>query len=404
MKRKNICNCVRVLYVLICSFLFLTRSNSIAQQFKEEYVGSETCGDCHESHYSGWNNTLHAKMEQDAIAKGANKNILGDFTSHDPILTHSLDDIDMIIGSRFKQRYTKKIGDDYFMLPFQWNVETKKWKKYDPKNDWWAREGIYPKGWKNRPHSTLCGGCHATGFDIETKDQVELNIGCEACHGPGNLHAEEPEKGNIINPVKLNQEKGNMICLQCHMSGRPPKGQFEKYAWPVGYQPGDDLKKYWNYAVTSGENIYELWAEGFAHKNRVQGNTFVQSKMYKKGLNCYTCHDLHGSRHKSLTIKSSDDNAICLTCHGENSPQAVFKNSLSEHTHHKANSTGNLCIECHMPKTGKNAEKWDARDHSFKFISPLSTINYGTPNGCNNCHKEKTNEWALKQLNKWKFE
>jgi hypothetical protein len=54
-----------------------------------------------------------------------------------------------------------------------------------------------------------------------------------------------------------------------------------------------------------------------------------------------------------------------------------------------------------MPKTGKNAVKWDARDHSFRFISPEESVKYGVPNGCVNCHKDKDNVWAIKQMRSW---
>jgi len=57
-----------------------------------------------------------------------------------------------------------------------------------------------------------------------------------------------------------------------------------------------------------------------------------------------------------------------------------------------------------MPKTGKNAVPWDARDHRFTFITPQATIRFGVPNGCNNCHEDKTPEWALTEVVKWKFE
>ena len=83
-----------------------------------------------------------------------------------------------------------------------------------------------------------------------------------------------------MNPVKLNHEIGAMVCLRCHMSGHPPKGDFEKYACAVGYKPGEDLKQYWGYDKPKSENSYEFWAGGYAAKNRVQGNTFIQSKMY----------------------------------------------------------------------------------------------------------------------------
>jgi predicted CXXCH cytochrome family protein len=368
-----------------------------------EYVGSEKCGECHEEHYDGWKSTLHTKMEQKVIATGFDRNVLGDFSSDDPDLTFSLDEVDMLVGSRFKQRYAKRIGDDYYMLPAQWNVETEEWVPYNPKKDWWAAEGLYPKEWHKRPNSKLCEGCHTTGFDIQTKKPVEQNIACEACHGPGRIHAKTEETTDIINPARLSHERGNMICFQCHMRGRPPKGEFETYAWAVGYKPGDDLRKYWVYAKPSGKTQYEFWADGYTRRNRVQGNTFIQSKMYHKGVRCYTCHDPHGTKHTAFTVKSAETNSLCLSCHDENSQSAVFKNDISEHTHHKATSSGSQCIECHMPKTGKNAIKWDSRDHSFSFISPLSTIQFGTPNGCNNCHTDKTPEWALKEVTDWTF-
>lgn len=366
------------------------------------YVGSEKCQLCHQQHYHGWKSTLHSKMEQSVILKGPDKTVKANFSSGETVLTFRLEDVNMVVGSRFKQRYAKKIGDDLFILPAQWNVESREWVKYQPQDDWWAVEGIYPTAWDKRPASKLCEGCHTTGFDINTKKPAESNITCESCHGPGALHIESGE--DIINPAKLSHERSNMVCFQCHMSGRPPKGEFETYAWPIGYRPGEDLKKHWIYDKPTGKNAYEMWADGYAHKNRVQGNTFIQSKMYRKGLRCFTCHDAHGSRYAAFTVKSGRNNSLCLSCHGENAPQAVFNKSLSEHTRHEADGPGSACIECHMPKTGKNAAKWDARDHSFKFVSPLSTIRFGTPNGCNNCHADKTAEWAFEELVKWKFE
>jgi len=83
---------------------------------------------------------------------------------------------------------------------------------------------------------------------------------------------------------------------------------------------------------------------------------------------------------------------------------AVYDKSITEHTRHAVGSDGSRCIDCHMPKTGKNAVQWDARDHSFTFISPLSTIRHGTPNGCNNCHTDQSPEWALEAVTNWRFE
>ncbi len=365
------------------------------------YIGSKACRECHEAHWEGWQNTLHARMEQEPIGQGPARNVLGDFSSGNPDLTFSLDDVDMLVGSRFKQRYAKRIGDEFYMLPAQWKVASGKWAKYLPRKDWWARGGIYPPEWNRRPYSKLCQGCHTTGYDLKKKVPAERNITCEACHGPGSLHVEESTREDIVNPARLDNRFGNMVCFQCHMSGRPPPGPFEKYAWPVGYVAGGDLTEHWMYAKPTGADSYEMWADGYAHKNRVQGNTFIRSKMYGKGVRCTTCHDSHGSRYTSLTIKATETNALCLTCHGEGSPQSVLQAGLSGHTHHKRESTGSRCVECHMPRTGKNAEKWDARDHSFSFVSPSDTIRHGVPNGCNNCHEDREPGWAQAEVEKW---
>jgi len=388
---------------ILLSGLLLSQADS-DQIADKEYVGSEVCGACHDRHYDGWKSTLHSRMEQVVIVtEGTDRNVHGDFSSKDPDLTFTLDDVDMLVGNRFKQRYAKKIGDDYYMLPAQWNLETKEWVPYKPKKGWWAMEGLYPDQWDKRPTSKLCEGCHTTGFDIKTKIPSERSIACESCHGPGSRHMASREAEDIVNPARLDHERGNMICFQCHMSGRPPKGEFDVYAWPVGYTAGADLKRYWGYSRPTGESVYDLWADGFAHKNRVQGNTFVQSKMHRYGVSCFTCHDPHGSRNTSFTLKSVETNSLCLTCHGENCPHAAFKAHISEHTRHTATGPGSICIECHMPKTGKNAVKWDSRDHRFTFISPLVTTRFGTPNGCVDCHADKTPEWALKEVTEWRF-
>jgi len=97
-----------------------TAQTSVTQKKQvKEYVGSKKCAKCHEQHYDGWKSTLHTKMEQQVIPTGFHQNVFGDFSSQDPDLTFTLDDVDMLVGSRFKQRYAKKIGDDYYMLPAQ---------------------------------------------------------------------------------------------------------------------------------------------------------------------------------------------------------------------------------------------------------------------------------------------
>jgi hypothetical protein len=55
-----------------------------------------------------------------------------------------------------------------------------------------------------------------------------------------------------------------------------------------------------------------------------------------------------------------------------------------------------------MPKTGKNAVAGEARNPTFNFVSPADSIQYRVPNSCNGCHADKTPQWALSEMKKWK--
>jgi predicted CXXCH cytochrome family protein len=136
---------------------------------------------------------------------------------------------------------------------------------------------------------------------------------------------------NIVNPARLSVERSLDVCLSCHQAGKPPGTE---YAWAVGYQPGKDLSKFWeDFKPEEGKQTAEFWHNGSAHKNRVQGNTFLQSVMYHNELPCSNCHDSHGSRHRSMTTKDAASNALCLTCHGPGkTPGPDYKQTLRPHS------------------------------------------------------------------------
>ena len=163
-----------------------------------------------------------------------------------------------------------------------------------------------------------------------------------------------------------------------------------------------ELAKFWKgFEPEAGKQTNEFWHNGTAHKNRVQGNAFVQSVMFDHGLQCTNCHDSHSARHTSLTIKDAASNALCLTCHGPGKNQRLKEKNLADHTHHAPLSTGSRCIECHMPKIGENAVTGEARNHTFDFISPAATIVSGDPNSCNSCHADQVPQWALDAVENW---
>jgi len=363
---------------------------------QSQYVGAVKCSECHLSHYDGWKDTAHNKMIRVPVAEGPNKNILADFAIASEHRQFELKDVKWVVGSRWKQRFIGDVDGKEVVYPAQWSVKDKKWQAYEGKTDWW-----YPthKDWKERSNFKLCAGCHSTGSDAYSEKWTELNISCESCHGPGKEHSAKPKIENIVNPARLSTARSMDVCLACHQSGKPPG---DDYAWPVGYQPGLKLKDFWQpFVLEQGKPSTELWPNGAAHKNRVQGNTFEKSVMHASGLQCTNCHDAHGSRFQSMTIKSVESNALCLTCHGPGKDQGPNYQNISEHTHHDALSTGSHCIECHMPKTGANSVSGEARNHTFDFVSPAQTLANKSPNSCNGCHADKTPDWALTEVKKW---
>ena len=163
------------------------------------YVGSAACQSCHSAIYDRWKKTRMANVVRDP--KDHPEAIIPDLSKPDPLVTFTKDDIAFVYGSKWKQRYFKKVGDDYFPLPAQWDVTHKIWRKYFVPNgaDWWVP--FYPADNMQRPTGPLCDGCHSVNYNIATKTPTEWNVGCERCHGPGSAHIAKPVRDTIVNPA-----------------------------------------------------------------------------------------------------------------------------------------------------------------------------------------------------------
>ena len=372
----------------------------VASVASSHYVGSTECKDCHTEIYDRWKKTRMANVVQDPHAHP--DAIIPDLSKPDPLLTFSKDDIAFTYGSKWKQRYFKQVGDDYFVFPSQWDVTNKVWRPYFVKNgtDWWAEH--YPPDNFQRPTGPLCDGCHSVNYDIATKKVTEWNVGCERCHGPGSEHVAHQGRPNIINPAKLNYVQANDVCIQCHSQGQPRKNPIKGkyYDWPVGFDVGKNLVDFWKLEEHKlGETSFTHFADGTAHKNRMQGNDFVQSLMYTRGVTCFNCHDVHGTENDAVLWKPAKN--ICFDCHGPNTAIGPHAPSVEAHTHHKPGSTGNECIACHMPKIEQTIADVNVRAHTFRFITPSESEALKIPNACNLCHKDKTTAWATDVLKTW---
>jgi Tfp pilus assembly protein PilF len=147
---------------------------------------------------------------------------------------------------------------------------------------------------------------------------------------------------------------------------------------------------------TDGQILEEVYVYG----------SFTQSKMYRRNVRCSDCHDVHSIK----PVK--EGNGLCLQCH-----RAKIYDSKEHHFHKKKGEkgepirskdgkvlfevgTGGECVQCHMP--GRYYMGIDYRpDHSFRIPRADLSIKLGTPNACNRCHADKTDQWSDQHITKW---
>ena len=241
-------------------------------------------------------------------------------------------------------------------MPVQYNIATKKWSKFHvaDNQDWWAIHYPDPAGDNStRPTAPLCDGCHSVNFNIDTRQpDTEWNVGCEQCHGAGTAHVAQPTKlsTSSIRRGRISSRPttpASSAIRQGQPLTNPIKGQY--YDWAVGYHAGLLLSDFWKLEPHKlGETSFTHFPDGTAHKNRMQGNDFVQSLMYNRGVTCFSCHDPHGTDNDAMLRKPASE--ICASCHGVGSQNGPHTATLEEHTHHAAGSAGSQCVACHMPK------------------------------------------------------
>ncbi len=338
-----------------------------ASRYAADYVGSERCGSCHQIAYKGWVKTFHSTVIQDA--KKNPLAIKGDMRV--PDLPFRKEDVFFTMGGHWDQRYLTRIGDDYYILPRLWSVQSRKWRPYST------------YGWQRRPYSKYCVGCHSVGFDPATKDIVEHAVGCESCHGPGAKHAGDPVKSNIVNPKKLPQDRQEEICASCHVRGKDISGE---YFFPIGWKPGEPLYKYLvpiekKEGESDNNAIHRLW-----DKWRADREAQARSR-------CEVC-GIHQSQ-KPQGAKISMDQ-VCMSCH-------EYEDRLPLHTHHKA-ETKIGCMDCHMQKpAAESNESKENNVHSYGFflIHPQNCWDKEIYKRCAKCHEEKTEQWAYDIFNGW---
>lgn len=380
-----------------------------------QYVGGQTCISCHAEAGADWLSSHHDQ----AMAEATEATILGDFDSvrfesrgirsyffrrggkffantQGPDGQYHDYEIEYTFGVKPLQQYLVAFPDGrYQALRTAWDTERKQWYDLYPDTDIAAGEWLHwSRGAMN--WNSMCADCHSTNLkknlDLATgayqTTWSEIDVNCEACHGPGKKHVEYVSSEayraetasvpghylHLTNDISSRQQVDQ--CGRCHAR--------RTFISDEAILDGDFLDHY----------IPELLRDATYHsdgqildEDYVYGS-FLQSKMYHNGVKCTDCHNPH-----SLQLKF-EGNQLCMQCH----EPSTF--NTPDHHFHPMESASAQCINCHM--TGKNYMVTDfRRDHSFRIPRPDQSVAFGTPNACNGCHTDQSAQWAAKTVEKW---
>ncbi|SDC23250.1 cytochrome c3 family protein [Ruegeria marina] len=390
-----------------------------------DYVGSAACTGCHEEETAAWFGSHHAL----AWTEPGPDTVLADFDgtefSHgglsaafrregrDYFATVTEADgsvtdyrLHSVAGIAPLQQYlfeTEPGRQQSFDLV--WDVERGRWYPLYPEQDLPPSDGLHWTGpYKN--WNARCAECHATGYSRNYRPQsrkyeprmTEIGVGCEACHGPGAAHVDwatgkAPADGLDAFGFTIGLDAGRpeaLIeqCAGCH-SRREPLADGN----PL---PGTPYHDAYTLSVlrpglyhADGQILDEVYVYG----------SFLQSKMYARGVSCVNCHEPHAA-----TLKA-EGNAVCTQCHSPAGNPDFPSLSLAEydtpaHTQHAPDSAGAQCKSCHMiERTYMGID--GRRDHSFRIPRPDIGAETGGPDACTDCHTDRGRDWAAGQISEW---
>ncbi len=411
------------------------------------YVGREGCVDCHASYDSLWVGSDHDLAMQEV----SEATVLGDFEGA-TITQYGVESRLFREGGEYRVRTDGPTGEleDYSISyvfgvePLQqYLIEFPGGRQQTLALTWDARpeeEGgqrwyhIYPDEpipsgdilhWTGPAQNWnyMCAECHSTNlqknYDVESDTYQtswsELDVSCEACHGPGSTHvawAEAYDPGDGAGE-SADQDPGDSMGLQIQFPTvgswdwvfdegesiarrEPEKGpdvQIEMCArchsrrmviWKE-YAHGQPLLDTHQPRLLTDQLYYP---DGQVLEEVYVYGSFLQSKMYMAGVTCSDCHDPH-----SLEF-AAPDNAVCGKCH------LSEKFDSPEHHVHDMGTEGAKCVACHAPD--RNYMVVDPRnDHSFRIPRPDLTQTVGAPDACTRCHSDQTPAWSAEAIELW---
>lgn len=460
-------------YPLVLGLLFLTSCGSEKKDETGEstayspyhpnpqatFVRRDSCKSCHEEQYGEWLQSDHHK----AMNPATEEFVLGDFNNAE--FEH--------FGQVF--RFFRK-GEEYWVNAPDENGERKDMRVdytfgHDPLQQYlipfpdgryqalqvcWdsrpAAEGgqrwyhLYPDEpvppgdilhWTRRYFNWnyMCADCHSThldkSFDPSTLSYhttwSEMNVSCEACHGPGSEHVRwaeakqraETDPGDAAAAGDFAALKEYVVSKGLVVLLKEPGESAAEFPWsidPVTNQPKRTVPLKSNVQLETCAPCHshrtllaKKWEHGrpfhdthvpsvlsdrlYHHDGQIREEvyvygSFVQSKMHHAGVRCSDCHNPHSMK------LVAPGNALCVRCH-----QADPYDTPAHHFH-AVGSAGASCVECHMPtETYMGVDR--RRDHSLRIPRPDLALELGSPDACTQCHSDKSKEWAADSFKQW---
>jgi Flp pilus assembly protein TadD len=278
------------------------------------------------------------------------------------VLAETAAEVQFAVGSGTRVRNYAVDRDGYLYLsPVTWYPESGRWDlapSFDKYNQHFGRQMV-----------PGCLFCHSN-YAEHVPDTVNRYrepifrghaIGCERCHGPGELHVKRRGDGDmaggpddtIVNPARLDHALREDVCNQCHLLAQERvlcrgRSHFE-------YRPGLPLPLFLL-------DFMDGRAGGSDFKLVSAVPQLRTSRCYKESrgpnkLGCVSCHDPH--RLPAPEERVAHYRGRCLQCHTEAScslPAGVRREKQKDDS----------CVACHMPRTGTEVDHTSVTDHRIR--------------------------------------
>ncbi len=408
------------------------------------FVGSAACVGCHQTEAKLW----HGSHHEQAMDHATEKSVLGNFNdasfdyygvrsrffrkdgkflveTDGPDGTLATFEVKYTFGVYPLQQYLIEFADGRIQaLSIAWDARPKeqggqRWFHLYT-NEEIKHDDILHWTKLNQNWNFMCSECHSTGVrkNYDAKNDrfhttwSEISVGCETCHGQGSRHVAWAHDQQSWWPFGKQEDKSEGLAVrfdersditwwQDPRTGNPQRNftppilRKEVETCGLCHARRAEFSEDWvpGKSLTDTHVVAEL-SHGLYHANgQMQDEvydygSFKQSKMFAAGVTCSDCHDPHSDK-----LKVSGD-GVCLQCHSSD------KYATAAHNHHAAVKPPIGCPACHMPT--RTYMVVDPRhDHSLRIPRPDLSVKLGTPNACNDCHTDKSAQWAAAAIENW---